>query len=320
MIRILFLICSLFLTGCGSHFIIPEELPEPEPLPCFNVPKKIRVALVLGSGGVRGMAHVGVIQELEKAGVPIDLIVGCSAGSFVGALYADKSSVDQIYDSVWRLRRNSLLDIDIWNCRFGLSHGNAMLRVLARDLCAKTFEELKIPLVIVASDLYTGELVPLGSGDLIKAVRASCSIPFVFTPCNHLGRVLVDGGVVDPLPVKVAYDLGAEIIIAVDLSELMPKTYPRNLFQVANRSAEIAFLWQSQESARLATVVIRPRTCGIGCFDDSMKEVLYVAGKEAAIKELPLIYELLEKQHLAEEEDVSYEYREVSLSAYGLSL
>lgn len=311
MIRILTLFCLIILTGCGCpHRYIPQEIPDP--LPCFNVPKNIRVALVLGSGGVRGMAHVGVIEELEKAGVPIDLIVGCSAGSIVGALYADNPSVDEIYDSVWKMRTHTILDIDIWHCRYGLSQGKAMLQVLDDDLEATTFEELKIPLVVVASDLYSGELVPMGSGDLVKAVRASSSIPFVFVPCEHMGRILVDGGVINPVPVKVAFDLGAEIIIAVDLSELLEKTCPTNLFQVATRSAEIAFLWQNQECTRHASVVIRPKTCGVGCFNDKMKELLYEAGKEAALKEMPKILELLAKHP----QQVSMEMREVSLPCY----
>ena len=315
MSRIIFIFLLALLTSCGCpHRFIPAECPDP--LPPFMVPEKIRVALVLGSGGVRGMAHVGVIEELVNAGIPIDLIVGCSAGSIVGALYADHPCVDHIKNAVWNMRSHSILDFDIWNCRFGLSQGTAMLRVIDDDLDAETFEELQIPLVVVASDLYTGELVPMGSGDLVKAVRASCSIPFVFVPCDYMGRVLVDGGVVNPVPVNVAYDLGAEIIIAVDLSELLEKTFPTNLFQVATRSAEIAFLWQNQECTRRASVVIRPKTCGVGAFNDRMKMLVYEAGKEATLQEIPRILELLKEKGIQNNDDVLSRSREVSLSTY----
>jgi NTE family protein len=274
------------------------------------------VALVLGSGGVRGMAHVGVIEELVNADVPIDLIVGCSAGSIVGAIYADNPCVDDLIHAIWKMRSNTILDIDIWNCRFGLSQGTTMLRVIDEDLEAECFEELKIPLVVVASDLHSGELVPMGSGDLVKAVRASCSIPFVFVPCDHMGRVLVDGGVINPVPVNVARDLGAEIIIAVDLAEMLDRTFPTNLFGVATRSAEIAFVWQNQDCTSDASVVIRPKTCGVGAFNDKMKRLVYEAGKEAARKELPQILKLLEEHHVSLSDEIDLREREVTLECY----
>lgn len=283
------LIC--LTSGCCPHKFEPHADPEPLP-PCW-MPENIRVALVLGSGGIRGMAHVGVLEELEAAGIPIDLIVGCSAGSLVGALYADNPSVEEIKCAVWRLKTDSLFDIDLWNCRYGLSQGRNMNRVLNDYLCAETFEDLKIPLVIVASDLYSGELVPIGSGDLAKAVQASCSIPFVFVPCEHMGRILVDGGVISPVPVKIACDLGAEIVIAVDLCELLPQTFPTNLFQVASRSAEIAFMWQNQVCTRNADIIIRPKTCGVGTFNDKMKKEIYLSGKRAACEQIGNILELL---------------------------
>lgn len=239
------------------------------------------------------MAHVGVIEALEEAGIQVDLIVGCSAGSIVGALYADNPNIEEVKCAVWKLKSDTLLDIDIWNCRYGLSQGVSLYRVLDEHLEAETFEELQIPLVIVASDLNSGELVPFGSGDLVRAVRASCSIPFVFVPCEHLGRVLVDGGVVNPVPVVVARDLGADIIIAVDLCELLDVTFPTNLFQVATRSAEIAFMWQNQACTRGADVVIRPKTCGVGTFNDKMKWLIYEAGRRAAEEQIPKIQELL---------------------------
>jgi NTE family protein len=289
-ILILLVVALVWGCGCPKKYV-PK--PVPDPLPSFCVPEKIRVALVLGSGGVRGMAHVGVIEELVAAGIPIDLIVGCSAGSIVGSLYADNPDVSNLKRAVWGMRSNSLLDIDIWECRYGLSQGKSMCRIFDKYLTARTFEELKIPLVVVASDLHSGELVPLGSGDLVKAVRASCSIPFVYVPCDYLGRILVDGGVVNPVPVKVAHDLGANIVIAVDLAELLDKTFPTNLFQVATRSAEIAFMWQNEVCTRKADVIIRPKTCGVGAFNDELKALIYEAGKRAAREQIPRIFELV---------------------------
>lgn len=308
---ILFFAVLSALFGCGPAKFIPQENPDP-PAP-FYLPEKIQVALVLGSGGVRGMAHVGVLEEFEKAGIPIDIIVGCSAGSIVGALYADNPDAAAIKRAVWAIKTDSLLEIDIWNCRYGLSQGYSMAKVLDQHLEAETFDQLKLPLIVVASDLHSGELVPMGSGDLVSAVRASCSIPFVFVPCERNGRVLVDGGVINPVPVKVAYDLGADIVIAVDLCELLNKTCPTNLFEMFTRSAEIAFMWQNEACSRSADVIIRPKTCDVGTFNDDLKSVIYEAGKYAAREQIPHIKELLSS---LPERDCHPKFRQVQPICY----
>jgi NTE family protein len=290
-----FFFLFIFSSGCSSPLrYIPKG--DPEPLPSFYVPEKIRVALVLGSGGVRGMAHVGVLEELEAEKIPIDLIVGCSAGGLVGVLYADNPHIDEVKDIVWNIPTDSFFDMDIWRCRYGLSQGGFLRKSLDSWLYAQTFEELQIPLIIVATDLYSGELVPMGSGSLRKAVQASCSLPFVYVPCEHMGRILVDGGVINPVPVKVAKDLGADIVIAVDLCELLPKTFATNLFEVAKRSAEIAFMWQNEACTHHADVIIRPKTTGVGTFNDGMKGQIYAAGKQAAREQMPYIKKLLKER------------------------
>lgn len=292
----LLLLMTLLASCCCPHNYQPHENPcPPEP---FEVPERIRVALVLGSGGVKGMAHVGVLEELERAGVVFDLVVGCSAGSLVGALYCDQPNAAHLKESVSHMRTSNILDINLWTCRYGLSQGSYMDRFLKKDLKARTFAELQIPLVIVATDILSGELVPIGAGDLITAVRASCCIPFVFAPVIYHDRVLVDGGVISPVPVCVARDLGADIIIAVDLCELLPKTFPSNLFGVAKRSAEIAFLWQNAASLKTCTVVIKPKMYNVGMFDDRMKEELYQAGREACLEALPTILDVIGQKHL----------------------
>jgi NTE family protein len=287
---VLFLI--LISISCTSKTFVPQEVPDP--LPAFYVPERIRVALVLGSGGVRGMAHVGAIEELEAAGIPVDLIVGCSAGSIVGALYADNPNAWEVGNIIWGLKKESIVEFNFLQCHFGFSRGCKMHKTLSDNLSCHTFEELKIPLVVVASDLYSGELVPMGSGDLVKAVQASSSIPMIFVPCEHMGRVMVDGGVIDPVPTRIAHELGAEIIIAVDLCEVLPLRFPTNLVEVGSRSADIASMWQNDLCCKHATITIRPRTCGIGTFNEKMKQELYEAGKKAAREKIPLIKKYLE--------------------------
>jgi NTE family protein len=308
----LLLYALIFLTACYPNRFVPNN--DPSPICSVCVPEKIRVALVLGSGGVRGMAHVGVIEELKNAGIPIDLIVGCSAGSMVGALYADNPNIEEVKQIVWDVRTDSLLDLDLWNCRYGLSQGRSMRSALNKHLSAKTFEDLKIPLVVVATDLYSGELVPIGSGDLVNAVQASCSIPLMFVPCECMGRILIDGGVVNPVPANVARDLGAQVVISVDLCELLPKTFPSNLFQIATRSAEIAFMWQNDLCNQYSDVIIRPRTTGIGTFNDKMKWQIYQAGKRATREKIPFLKKILGENNL--KDSTHDEKRMVHLHCY----
>lgn len=293
-----------------------EPNPCPDPIPPFYVPEKIRVALVLGSGGVRGMAHVGAIETLVNAGIPIDLIVGCSAGSIVGALYADNPNIEDIKCAVWKLNSDTILDFNLWDCRWGLSKGKSLSRILDEDLQAETFEELQIPMIIVACDLHTGDLIPMGSGELVPAIRSSCSIPVVFVPCNHMGRVLVDGGTINPVPARVAWDLGAEVIIAVDLCELLDSTLPSNLVGVFSRSAEIAFMWQNEVCTRDADVIIRPKTCGVGAFNDHMKWQVYESGRLAAEDKLEEIRKLIAEKNINICEPPAPRTRLVHLQAY----
>jgi NTE family protein len=287
-----FFLIGLFLNGC----MCPNQLipcADPPPLPKCCMPERIRVALVLGGGGAKGLAHVGVLEVFEKANIPIDLIVGCSAGSIVGSLYADYPDAEYVRSVLEPMSSTTLLDINIFKARFGLSQGYSLVRVLRKNLNVNCIEDLSIPLVIVATDLKTGELVPFAGGPIIPAVKASCAIPLVFVPVPLHGRVCVDGGVADPVPAKVAKYFGAEFVIAVDLGGLLPPTFPNNLFSVATRSAEITLLWQSESCVRHADVIIKPQLEGVGTFSNNMNEYIIEAGRRAAREALPQILEHL---------------------------
>ncbi len=262
------------------------------------LPERVRVALVLGSGGARGIAHVGVIEELVNAHIPIDLIVGCSAGSAIGALYASCPDLENLKLTTWKIGSNTLFNFDFWNCRYGIYQGENLKQTLQDHLSAKTFDELHIPLVVAAADLLTGELVSLGEGEIAPAIQASCSFPFLFTPCEINGRVLVDGGVINPVPAAIARDLGAEVIIAVDLSEPLSQGIPNHCVDVFLRSADILFLWQNEICANQADIVIRPKTVGVGTFGDHLKVSLYEAGKKATREAIDAIKVLLENRDI----------------------
>lgn len=287
-----FLLITLLITclvGCGCPQHYNPFFPTP-PLPdCPVVQKPVRLALVLGGGGAKGLAHVGVLEELEAAKIPIDLIVGCSAGSIVGALYCDCPCTEHLKETLLELNPTVLVDMDLWNARYGLCQGKTLRRFLKNNLDAATFEELKLPFFLVATDLYSSELVTIGGGPLVPAVEASCSIPFIFVPVNLHGRAFVDGGMIDPVPVRVAKHFDAEVIVAVDLRGLLPHTFPTNLISVLCRSAEITLLWQSEGCIKDADVVIRPNVEDIGTFCKDQNEYIYNAGRAAARECIPKI-------------------------------
>lgn len=259
-------------------------------------PDKIRVALVLGGGGARGIAHIGVLQELVNAGIPFDIIIGCSAGSIIGSLYADSLDVEVVKSYIEPMKCEAMLDISIWKGRYGLSQGSAMTEVLDQCLEATCFDELKMPFMCVATDLWSGQLVTLAGGDLVESVRASAAIPFVYVPVNIHGRVFVDGGVIDPVPVRVAKQLDAEYIIAVDLRGNLDRSFPTDLFEVAKRSADITLLWQGESCIENADIIIRPMlTPDIGTFCDDKHEQIFQAGRDSAKLAIPYIKEHLQK-------------------------
>lgn len=284
---------GIILIGCSTRY---EFLDDPPPIPECPKPACVRVALVLGGGGARGMAHVGVLEEFERAGIPIDIIVGCSAGSIVGALYADHPHACYVKHVLEPLRKWDILDIKLFSARYGLVQGQSLRKFLKRSLHCRNFDELQIPLYVVATDIYAGKLVPISTGPIIPAVHASAAVPFVFAPVLLYGRVLVDGGVADPIPVSIARKLDADVVVAVDLSELLPKSCPTNLFGVASRSAEIKFLLQSESCVRDADIIIRPELGEIGMFDDDSNEASYQAGRKAAHEAIPRIIKALEKR------------------------
>lgn len=286
------LLFFLGLTGCTA---VPrmDICQVPPPLPSFDVPGKIRVALVLGGGGGRGFAHIGVIEELVSAGIPIDLIVGCSAGSIVGSIYADSMDPAYVRRMLLPCCRSELLDISLFWSRNGFVQGRYLEDFLKRVLRARRFDQLQIPLIVTATDIISGEHIVLGGGDLISSVKASSAVPVMFNPVVVNGRLLVDGGLIDPVPVKIAKEMGAEFIIAVPLFGTLKPECPENIFQMAERTFEVMTHWQNHSFLELADVIIKPNLAGVGVLDDQQNEKIYLAGRQAAWEALPLILEKL---------------------------
>lgn len=177
------------------------------------------VGLVLGCGSSRGWAHIGAIEALEEENIPIDFIVGCSVGAYVGSIYAG-GSIQSLKEFVLKMDGKKVFSyFDIVLPRSGILDGTKRLKELfSIHTDVQDFSELNIPVMMVATDLETGKKVVLKSGDILDALRASMSMPGLFAPAWVKDRWLVDGGLVDPVPVSVARAMGADIVVAVDLS------------------------------------------------------------------------------------------------------
>lgn len=212
------------------------------------MPSRKTVSLVLGSGSSRGWAHIGVIEALEEENIPIDYIVGSSAGCYVGALYAC-GSLQSLKDFVRKMDGKKVFSyFDVVFPRSGLLDGTRKLKELfSIHTDVDDFSELKIPVLMVATDLVTGKKVVLKSGKILEALRATMSIPGLFAPVKVKDRWLVDGGLVDPVPVGVARALEADAVIAVDLnSGVVSLQRPKNQTRPEARVDEVSLIYKSE--------------------------------------------------------------------------
>lgn len=279
-------ISLILLTSCTSLEFSKHQVPFKPPVPNYQ---NIQVALVLGGGGSRGLAHVGVIEELEAAGIHPDLIVGCSAGAIVGAMYADQPDITRIKRLLIDKKREHLLDLSVEHLPYGVSSGLFLRRFLSEHLKADRFNELKTPFVAVATNLEFGDMVIFGTGRLIPAIRASAAYPGVFLPIQIAGQYFVDGAVSNPVPVEVAKKMGAKFIIAVDLSGELTDTLPNHMLGVMRRSIEISYIHQSRIASETADVLIKIPLKNVGTFDDNVNEKTYKLGREMGKKFAPEI-------------------------------
>jgi NTE family protein len=238
-------------------------------------------ALVLSGGGAKGLAHIGALEVFQERGIAFDLVVGTSMGAIVGALFAAGRSPAEILALARKTPWLSLLGL---SPREGVFSRRKLSGFLAEHLPPR-FEDLPLPLVVTAVDLERGRPLYLRQGELVSAVLASAAYPGLLAPVEREGVLLVDGGVLDNLPVDAARFLGAEEVYAVDVSaEVFGEALPRNLLGVARRAVD---LMQAQLTAlRLALyppeVYVRPRLLGVGIEAFGRLEEIYQAGKEAA--------------------------------------
>ncbi len=282
------------LVACRTAPTIPPELHEYPQAPRDGRPPK--VALVLGGGAARGFAHVGVLRVLEDERIPVELIVGTSVGSLVGALYADGYNARELEALSRDLGRDDFFDFSLGPTFFGtgLASGERLERWMKHHLRARNVEQLAIPYAAVATDLDDGSVVVLDRGDVARAVRASSAIPGVFEPVSLDGKLLVDGGVVANLPVAIARQLGADVVIAVDVTELTGKAHPASFVDVLMRAVTILTHEGVEKSARGADVLVAPAVGDVSLIDFGARDRAIAAGEAAARRRLPEIRKALE--------------------------
>ncbi len=281
----------LGLAACQSVPTLPAPpvVTATDPPPIVVVPprppKPPRIGLALGGGAARGFAHIGVIQVLEEAGVKIDFVAGTSAGSLVAALYASGKSGPEMAALALSMDEGAITD---WSFPTrGLIRAEALARYVREHTGARPIEQMRLPLGIVATDLDSGAAILFQRGDTGSAVRASSAVPAIFQPVKIGTREYVDGGLVSPVPVRFARQMGAEMVVAVDISSPPDGAATGDPFKLLLQTFAIMGKSINQFELRDADIVMRPQLAGVGSADFSARSRAIAAGREAALLLLP---------------------------------
>jgi len=254
-----------------------------------------RVGLALGGGMARGCAHVGVLRELERNDIPIDLIAGTSVGSLIGGAYAAGLNPDQIEQLALKIRWSHLGRVTV--SKLGFNSSERTEEYIRAKFPVTEFDKLRLPFGAVSCDLQTGKMVVFTEGSLPLAIRASCALPIFYTPVLVNGRMMVDGGLVGHIPASVARTMGADIVIAVDVnSQHTPIPQPTHLLTIMSQAlaimgrSSVGYLYQD------ADLVIRPEITHVRPDDLTKAAEMIAAGEVAARRVIPRLKQLLAPQ------------------------
>ncbi len=276
---------ALLLSACAPA---PIEPPRPEPRP-------VRIGLALGGGAARGFAHIGAIKVLEANGIVPDLICGTSAGSVIGALYAAGYSGFQLHELALKMDEGEIAD---WALPFlgqygGVIKGEALQNYVNRMVRHKPIEQLAKPLGIVATELQTGKAIVFRRGNTGMAVRASSSVPGVFQPVRIGGKDYVDGGLVAPVPVRFTREMGADFVIAIDISSRPAEQQVSGTVGVILQTTAIMGQSIKQQELQEAEALIQPVMPEVKSSDFAARHGAILAGERAAQAALPALKERL---------------------------
>jgi len=292
-----FAIFILFAESSCSRKFMVVDTPVSQP-PARVIKDRPNVALVLGGGAFHGMAHVGVIKVLEDAGIPIDLIVGTSAGSMVGALYADNPKIDSLIPLIKSTKAKDVFDFSLFRSNEGFVSGGKLQSYLTKQLRVTQIEDTQIPFVAVTTDLDKGKSVALKAGPIAPSVNASCAIPGIFEPVKMYGTTFVDGGIIDNLPVNIAKEYNPKYIIEVKIMAFDTAPELKNRQDVILRAYAVASNKANKELNSVADVLIAPNLKGIPLMSSKDNEKMYKLGLDAANEMLPEILAELKKRDI----------------------
>lgn len=252
-----------------------------------------KVALALGGGAAKGFAHIGVIKILDQAGIPIDIVTGTSAGAIVGSLYASGANGQQIHHLALKLDENALADLHL-NIN-GPIKGDRLAEFINQQVGARPIESLNKSFAAVATDFQTGDMHVFTQGDTGQAVRASSSIPNLFQPAVINKRQYVDGGLVAPVPVQAALDLGADFVIAIDISARPYEDMRENSIRTADQSVKIMYAAVLKKELAQANITISPEVGTLSPIGFKQRHEAVLLGEEATLKALPDLIKALEQ-------------------------
>lgn len=276
----------LLLAGCDSF---GPKKPAPPP------PAKPVIALALGGGAAKGFAHIGVIKALEAQGIVPDIIVGTSAGAVVGAMHAAGKNGFELQALAITLDESQVSDWSLPDR--GVVKGEALAAFINKAVNNAPIEKLPKKFGAVATDLATGEPVVFRSGDTGAAVRASSSVPGVFQPVAIRGREYVDGGLVSPVPVRFAQEMGATFVIAVDISNRPQASKTKSSLDILMQTFAIMGQSLNRSELPLADIVIRPDISQLASTDFKTRHLAVLEGEKAAAQALPSLKAKLERFH-----------------------
>lgn len=299
MTRLFLMVLALWLSACASVPTPPvaPSLPpaQPQTPPVVQPVKPPRIGLALGGGAARGFAHVGVIQVLEREGLRPDLVVGTSAGSLVAVLYASGMKPAELERAALSMEEAAIADWTLPLLSRGMLRGQALARYVNQQVGGKLLQDFPLPVGVVATDLQSGEGIVFRRGDVGTAVRASSAVPGVFQPVAISGREYVDGGLVAPVPVRQARQMGADLVIAVDISSAPEGNPTGDTLQLLLQTFAIMGQSINRHELHTADLVVRPALVGVSSAAFSERQRAMAAGRAAMEAALPRLKSLLVK-------------------------
>lgn len=282
---------ALLLSACGSTPTQPPATPVAQQVTPPPPPRKVRIGLALGGGAARGFAHIGVIKALEAQGIVPEIVVGTSAGSVVGSLYASGLNGFALQKTALAMDEATISDwaLPLFGKSTGVLKGEALQNYVNKAVGNVPMERLKIRFGAVATDLKTGQPILFNKGNTGMAVRASSAVPSVFQPVKIGANSYVDGGLVAPVPVKFTKDMGADFIIAVNISSATEGAATASSLDVLMQTFSIMGQRLNHFELKEADVVITPNLGNMGSADFSNRNLAILAGEQAAAAVMPQI-------------------------------